>query len=174
MPIYTCDIVGTGIESDPFRLPYYGDGDSRIGGIILSAPGSKDGVGLLWLPEATQDIRLTKIGDAHYERMTGPIRSQLQNKLILTLRGLSTMSLADVIAEVMQEHGEENNKLSRSKWGTLLPSKIRGRYEIHLGSLGVIGQQQQHADHLLNHLVKHGQQMVLISVLGKIKHGQKY
>lgn len=135
--IYRTSIVGTGTEADPFRPPY--DGDSRIGWIDLgpsdrTAGVSIAGVGLLYLPDEVVDARLTKIADTAAEASTGLTRTRLGNALGITLaRG---NSVADVLAEVLMDHGRTDG----TRWIGIrgAPSKARGGHEVWLGALGRI------------------------------------
>jgi hypothetical protein len=138
MPIYTCDVVGSGMEGDPIRSPFSGE-DSRIGWINLAPPQSALGRGILYLPEPSSDRRLTKLCELPHERLPAIVRRVLQNSLGITLHSWTRRSVASLIAEVMREHGEPNvDRTQRRRWGTLLPSKARQRYEIYLGELGAI------------------------------------
>lgn len=132
MPLYACAIVGSGAEGDPFRPPF--DGDPRIGWICLGAPGTDQGMGLLYLPEATIDPRLEQIGEVPGERPPLRVRRRLQNALGITLGSKSRSPLAGLIAETMLLHGRSDGR----GWGTLRPSKVRQQFEIYLGALGAI------------------------------------
>lgn len=131
MPIYSCAVVGTGTEDDPIRPPFQGEG---TGWICLAPPGSAGGRGLLYLPVASLDPRIRKIADAPTERPTNQVRNTLQNELGITLQSPTATPISALIAEVMRDHGRTNG----TRWGVLLPSKARQRFEIHLGALGVI------------------------------------
>lgn len=131
MPLYSCAIVGTGTDADPFRPPFQGAG---IGWICLGAPGTSSGRGLLYLPNATIDPRVRKIADDPTERVSKQVKTVWENELGITLAAPSTATWAECVAEILRDHG----RLDGTRWGRLQPSKERSRYEIYLGALGAI------------------------------------
>lgn len=128
MPLYLCDVVGTGTDADPLRPPTDEPGS---GWVCLAPPGSLMGKGILFLPTHAVSPRLVQLADLADELVSGPVRTRLQNALSLTL---TQTRFAAILAELLTVHG----RLDGTRWGLLRPSVARQRFEIWLGALGLI------------------------------------
>lgn len=134
--IYRSPIVGTGTEADPFRSPYAGDGVGWIdlGPVPRTAGVALAGIGLLYLPDAVADARLTKIADTAIESSSTQTRNRLANALGINLT--TNKTIAALMAEILMDHGRTDGSRWRGIRGC--PSKARLAHEVWLGALGRI------------------------------------
>ena len=134
--IYRTAIVGTGTELDPFRSPYAGVGVGWIdlGPVPRTAGVALSGVGLLYLPDAVVDARLTKIADTAVESSSTQTRNRLANALGINLT--TNRTIAGLMAEILMDHGRSDGTRWRGIRGA--PSKARLAHEVWLGALGRI------------------------------------
>lgn len=130
MPIYLCQSVGTGARKDRLRPPFTEPGS---GWISLVPPGATSGRGVLYLPTAQSDPRLTLLADTLDERPSVTRRRALGNALGITLEEARGTRLADALAELLMDRADD-----RVRWRGIRgwPSKARQAHEIWLGALG--------------------------------------
>lgn len=129
MPLYLTPIIGTGTDLDPFQPVW--TGAPGQGWIDLRPDSTVNaGIGVLYLPTARADARLTKVADVADEVLSIPNRNRIQNAFGVTL---TATQFQHILAELLVIHARTDG----TRWKPL-QFTIQGLLEIWLGSLGRI------------------------------------
>lgn len=125
--LYLSSLIGVGTKADPFRPP---DLEQPGSGWIDLRPDCAvaDGYGIVYLPTASVNSRLTKLADSPFEPLSSLIRSFLSTRLEIAL---TVGTLGDTLGELLL-----SGRMDGTRWR---PLRATGReYQIWLGVLGKI------------------------------------